>query len=64
MKHVLLQLRHHPLPRQEHFENLIKCAKSKGYEIATNSNKALADSLDASVDRNDPIVNKVVFLHC
>ena len=55
----LFQLRHHPLPREEHFENLIRCAKAKNFTVQTQSNKALADSLDRCVDQDDPTVNKV-----
>ena len=54
-----LQLRHHPLPRQEHFDSLVACALSKGFTIDTQTNKALADSLDRCVDPADPEVNKV-----
>ncbi|XP_064607624.1 DIS3-like exonuclease 1 isoform X2 [Liolophura sinensis] len=53
-------LRHHPLPREGHFENLIQCAKAKGFEIRTDSNKALAESLDKCVDPEDPMVNKLL----
>ncbi|XP_071112514.1 DIS3-like exonuclease 1 [Haliotis cracherodii] len=53
-------LRHHPLPRQDHFANLINCAASKGFTIDVSSNKALAASLDSCVDSADPTVNKLL----
>ncbi|XP_013378724.1 DIS3-like exonuclease 1 [Lingula anatina] len=53
-------LRHHPLPRQEDFENLVNCAKAKGFDVQTHSNKALAESLDKCVDPQDPSVNKLL----
>lgn len=56
---MLFQLRHHPLPKSEQFENLKNCAKSKGFDVKTSSNKALAETLDRCVDSKDPVVNKV-----
>ena len=56
---LYIQLRHHPLPREQHFEHLIQCAQAKGFTVNTSSNKALADSLDKCVDSTDPHVNKV-----
>ncbi|XP_035667414.1 DIS3-like exonuclease 1 [Branchiostoma floridae] len=53
-------LRHHPLPRQEHFESLVECAKAQGFSIDTSSNKALAESLDKCVNKDDPVVNKLL----
>ncbi|CAH3019970.1 unnamed protein product [Porites evermanni] len=53
-------LRHHPLPRKQHFANLVHCAASKGFSINTNSNKSLADSLDECVDAKDPNFNKII----
>ncbi|XP_048763599.2 DIS3-like exonuclease 1 [Ostrea edulis] len=53
-------LRHHPLPKNEQFENLKNCAKNKGFEVKTSSNKDLADTLDVCVDPNDPIVNRIL----
>ncbi|KAL9987682.1 hypothetical protein ACROYT_G002028 [Oculina patagonica] len=53
-------LRHHPLPRKQHFTNLMHCAASKGFSIDTSSNKALADSLDECVDPQDPNFNKLI----
>ncbi|XP_005990163.1 DIS3-like exonuclease 1 isoform X1 [Latimeria chalumnae] len=53
-------LRHHPAPRQEFFTNLIECARAKGFNMDTSSNKALADSLDHAEDPNDPFVNKLL----
>lgn len=56
---MLFQLRHHPLPKSEQFENLKNCAKSKGFDVKTSSNKALAETLDRCVDSKDPVINKV-----
>ncbi|XP_062570855.1 DIS3-like exonuclease 1 [Saccostrea cucullata] len=53
-------LRHHPLPKSEQFENLKNCAKSKGLEVKTTSNKELAETLDNCVDPGDPIVNRIL----
>lgn len=55
----VFQLRHHPLPRQEFFDNLVACASSQGFTIDTSSSKALADSLDKCVDANDVFMNRV-----
>jgi exoribonuclease R len=35
-------LRHHPFPRSNRFEDLIRIAIAKGFKIDTSSNKALA----------------------
>lgn len=53
-------LRHHPLPKSEQFENMKNCAKSKGFDVKTFSNKALAETLDKCVDSKDPVVNKIL----
>ncbi|XP_059809058.1 DIS3-like exonuclease 1 [Hypanus sabinus] len=53
-------LRRHPPPRQESFTVLVECAKAKGFNIDTRSNKALADSLDMAEDPDDPLVNKLL----
>ncbi|XP_022315246.2 DIS3-like exonuclease 1 [Crassostrea virginica] len=53
-------LRHHPLPKTEQFENLKNCAKSRGFEVKTTSNKDLAETLDNCVDSRDPVVNKIL----
>nr|XP_054756295.1 DIS3-like exonuclease 1 [Lytechinus pictus] len=53
-------LRHHPLPRQEQFQELITSARSKGFTVDTSSNKLLAESLDRCIDRKDPVFNKVL----
>ncbi|CAB4069016.1 DIS3L [Lepeophtheirus salmonis] len=50
-------LRRHPYPKREYFEELINAAKSKGWNIETYSNKALADSLNSCRDPNDLIIN-------
>nr|XP_056721762.1 DIS3-like exonuclease 1 [Euleptes europaea] len=53
-------LRQHPPPRQEFFGELRECASAKGFTIDTQSNKALADSLDRAVDPSDLLVNKLL----
>ena len=53
-------LRCHPSPRSEAFEELKRCAASKGWDIDVWSNKALANSLDACIDKNDPNVNMLL----
>ena len=59
-EHVgIFQLRNHPPPRQEQFDNLLKCAATRGFHVDTSSNKALAASLDACMDSKDPLVNSV-----
>ena len=55
----IFQLRNHPPPRQEQFDNLLKCAATRGFHVDTSSNKALAASLDACMDSKDPLVNSV-----
>ncbi|XP_051985516.1 DIS3-like exonuclease 1 [Xyrauchen texanus] len=53
-------LRHHPPPKQEFFNQLIESAKARGFSIDTRSNRALADSLERSVDPQDPLVNRML----
>ncbi|XP_051561526.1 DIS3-like exonuclease 1 isoform X2 [Myxocyprinus asiaticus] len=53
-------LRHHPPPKQEFFSHLIESAKARGFSIDTRSNRALADSLERSVDPQDPLVNRLL----
>ncbi|CAK6981761.1 DIS3-like exonuclease 1 [Scomber scombrus] len=53
-------LRLHPPPRQEFFNQLEETATARGFTIDTSSNKALADSLDAAVDPQDPQVNRML----
>ncbi|XP_067827366.1 DIS3-like exonuclease 1 isoform X1 [Heptranchias perlo] len=53
-------LRRHPPPQQEFFAGLVECAKAKGFQIDTRSNKALADSLDMAEDPDDVLVNKLL----
>lgn len=54
-------LRRHPAPRTEFFEDLKKCAASKGFQIDVDSNRSLAASLAKCVDANDPEVNEQLF---
>lgn len=53
-------LRRHPAPRSEFFEELKRCASSKGFRMSVDSNRALAASLEACNDTNDPEVNKIL----
>uniref|UniRef100_W5N8X4 DIS3-like exonuclease 1 n=1 Tax=Lepisosteus oculatus TaxID=7918 RepID=W5N8X4_LEPOC len=53
-------LRHHPPPRQEYFAELRECARARGFTIDTQSNKALAASLDRAQDPRDSLVNKLL----
>ncbi|XP_029354236.1 DIS3-like exonuclease 1 [Echeneis naucrates] len=53
-------LRRHPPPRQEFFSQLVETAQAKGFTINTETNKALADSLDRAVDPEDPLVNRLL----
>jgi hypothetical protein len=50
-------LRRHPQPKKENFEELVRCASSKGWNVETFSNRALAESLDKCADPNDAHVN-------
>jgi DIS3-like exonuclease 1 len=50
-------LRLHPPPKKENFEQLLACAGSKGWTVQTDSNKALAESLNRCSDTADPTVN-------
>ncbi|KAJ8307659.1 hypothetical protein KUTeg_014786 [Tegillarca granosa] len=53
-------LRHHPLPKEEQFANLLSCAAARGFTINITTNKDLADSLDKCVIPGDPEVNKLL----
>jgi DIS3-like exonuclease 1 len=50
-------LRRHPPPRKESFEELKRCAASRGWQIDIWSNQVLAESLKRCVDPNDANVN-------
>jgi DIS3-like exonuclease 1 len=50
-------LRRHPLPRMESFKALIQAAATRGFTIRTDTNAALAKSLETASDSNDPYVN-------
>eukprot|EP01119_Soliformovum_irregulare_P018505 TRINITY_DN5697_c0_g2_i1.p1 TRINITY_DN5697_c0_g2~~TRINITY_DN5697_c0_g2_i1.p1 ORF type:complete len:755 (+),score=330.95 TRINITY_DN5697_c0_g2_i1:163-2265(+) len=50
-------LRHHVLPRAHRFENLIKMAASRGFNMNVSSNKDLSESLDQAVVPKDPTFN-------
>lgn len=49
-------LRRHPPPRPEFFDDLKKCAASKGFHLEVDSNKALSVSLAKCTDSSDPEV--------
>lgn len=38
----------------------MQAGKKRGYEIHTDSGKALADSLDRAADTNHPMVNRLL----
>lgn len=50
-------LRRHPPPKKENFEELKKCASSKGWRISIWGNRVLSESLNDCQDPNDPMVN-------
>lgn len=50
-------LRNHPPPKKENFEELKKCATSKGWKVNVWSNKVLAESLNECQDEKDPVIN-------
>ena len=54
-------LRRHAPPPKSNFEELATQLKIKrGFELRTESSKALADSLDTCVDPNEPFLNTLV----
>lgn len=53
-------LRRHPTPPQTNFDPLIKAVRHQGFDINTESNKALADSLDRIVKDNNPYFNTML----
>ncbi|CAG2110448.1 unnamed protein product [Medioppia subpectinata] len=50
-------LRRHPTPSSSNFEDLMGCAKSKGYNMDTSSGKSLSDSLNKAIDPDNPFMN-------
>lgn len=56
-------LRRHPPPRPEFFEELQRCAASRGFTLNTSSNRALADSLAEISDSQDPEVSGSALVH-
>ena len=52
-------LRRHPPPSQDRFSHLRICARARGFQISTGTNKDLAGSLNKAEDSRDPEVNKV-----
>ncbi|CDS37889.1 dis3 exonuclease 1 [Echinococcus multilocularis] len=53
-------LRRHPPPRPEFFDDLKRCAASRGFRLEVGSNKALSASLAMCVDPMDPEVNSML----
>lgn len=52
-------LRRHPQPKQKELQDLVDQLSKRGFEVSTESSKALADSLDKAVS-DDPFFNKMV----
>ncbi|WPT12794.1 Exosome complex exonuclease RRP44-like protein A [Picochlorum sp. SENEW3] len=53
-------LRRHPVPPPRQFEPLLKAASAVGISIDTDTSKALAESLDKAVRKDDPYFNKLI----
>ncbi|XP_055377546.1 exosome complex exonuclease RRP44 [Condylostylus longicornis] len=53
-------LRRHPRPSQSNFDPLIKAGRNQGFEIHTESGKALANSLDLAVKEDNPYFNTML----
>jgi len=53
-------LRRHPSPSRERFESLIAAAASRGFSLCVDDSSELQQSLDASVDKDDPNINKII----
>ncbi|CAJ0584354.1 unnamed protein product, partial [Mesorhabditis spiculigera] len=53
-------LRRHPVPDESSYKPLIDAAQKKGFQVSTESGKALADSLDRCVDRQNPMTNTLL----
>lgn len=53
-------LRRHPTPPQSNFDPLIKAVRHQGFDIDTDSGKALADSLDRIVKDDNPYFNTML----
>lgn len=57
---TLSLLRRHPSPSRERFEPLIAAAASRGFTLCVDDSRALQQSLDASTDKDDPYINRIV----
>ena len=57
---ALTVLRHHPSPPPDRFDGLKAMLASRGLALDVATSKALADSLDAAHDPEDPYLNKLV----
>ncbi|KAK6748752.1 hypothetical protein RB195_001401 [Necator americanus] len=53
-------LRRHPVPTEASYKPLVEAAKQRGFSINVSSGKALADSLDRCVDRENPMMNRLL----
>ncbi|TGZ63828.1 hypothetical protein CRM22_006707 [Opisthorchis felineus] len=53
-------LRRHPPPRPEFFDELQRCAASRGFQLDIESNRSLGASLAKADDPNDPEVKRVL----
>ncbi|ETN71598.1 RNB-like protein [Necator americanus] len=53
-------LRRHPVPTEASYKPLVEAAKQQGFSINVSSGKALADSLDRCVDRENPMMNRLL----
>lgn len=53
-------LRRHPTPPQTNFDPLVKAVRHQGFEIDTSTGKALADSLDRIVKKDNPYFNTML----
>jgi len=53
-------LRRHPTPPASNFEPILKAGSTLGFDLKTDSNKELAASLDAAVNKENPYMNTML----
>ncbi|CAI4231946.1 unnamed protein product [Auanema sp. JU1783] len=53
-------LRRHPVPTKDSYKTVIEAAANRGFDIKTDSGKALADSLNRAVDSKNPMLNRLL----
>ncbi|CAJ0928716.1 unnamed protein product, partial [Mesorhabditis belari] len=53
-------LRRHPVPAESSYKALVDAARLKGFNVITESGKALADSLDRCIDKTNPMTNTLL----